>query len=94
MEFLSEQPTYGFGDPVEYLCEPVFDGIIDTGERGSFIELRDGWVLARWPAEPRLRVPRCWPIPRPAGSSPPPTARPMPCGLFLRTSRPPWRPAS
>ena len=42
-------PTYRVGDRVEYIAEPVFDGLIDTGEIGSVVKVERGWVLARWP---------------------------------------------
>jgi hypothetical protein len=40
---------YRPGDRVEYVGQPVFDGIIDTGEIGSVIKIEKGWVFARWP---------------------------------------------
>ena len=38
----------GPGDRVEYTGEPVFDGIIWTGDFGEVVEVADGWVHARW----------------------------------------------
>jgi hypothetical protein len=40
---------FHFGDRVEYTGEPVFDGIIDTGEVGHVLTVEDGWVKAHWP---------------------------------------------
>ena len=43
------ESDYRLGDRVEYIAQPVFDGIIDTGEVGSVIKVEAGWVFARWP---------------------------------------------
>jgi hypothetical protein len=37
------------GDRVEYTGEPVFDGIIGTGEIGWVTKVQGGWVVAFWP---------------------------------------------
>lgn len=37
------------GDRVEYIAEPVFDLIIETGEIGWVTKVEDGWVHAAWP---------------------------------------------
>jgi hypothetical protein len=37
------------GDRVEYIAEPVFDLIIDTGEIGWVTRVEGGWVIAAWP---------------------------------------------
>src|SRR5438270_12884831 len=40
---------YRPGDRVQYVGQPVFDGIIDTGEVGSVVKVDQGWVFAHWP---------------------------------------------
>jgi hypothetical protein len=40
---------YRPGDRVQYVGQPVFDGIIDTGEVGTVVKVEEGWVFARWP---------------------------------------------
>src|SRR5947209_7817700 len=47
--------TYRPGGRIEYIAEPVFDAIIDTGEVGAVVSIEDGWVFAAWP---RSGVPR------------------------------------
>ena len=37
------------GDRVEYTGEPVFDGLIATGEVGWVTRVEAGWVFALWP---------------------------------------------
>ena len=37
------------GERVEYIGEPVFDGIIWTGDFGRVTRVEGGWVHARWP---------------------------------------------
>jgi hypothetical protein len=37
------------GDRVEYIAEPVFDLIIDTGEIGWVTRVEGDWVVAAWP---------------------------------------------
>jgi hypothetical protein len=37
------------GDRVEYIAEPVFDGIITTGEIGWVTKVEGDWVFAAWP---------------------------------------------
>jgi hypothetical protein len=37
------------GDRVEYIGQPVFDGIIETGEIGWVTKVEAGWVYAAWP---------------------------------------------
>ena len=40
---------YRPGDRVECVGQPVFDGIIRTGEVGSVVKVEEGWVYALWP---------------------------------------------
>ena len=45
------------GDEVRYIAQPVFDGIIDTGEVGRVERVEDGWVFAWWPRSGLHSVP-------------------------------------
>ena len=37
------------GDRVEYIAEPVFDLIIETGEIGWVTRVEGDWIFAAWP---------------------------------------------
>ena len=45
------------GDAVRYIAQPVFDGIIDTGEVGRVERVEDDWVFAWWPRSGLHSVP-------------------------------------
>ncbi len=50
-------PIYSPGDLVEYIAEPVFDLIIQTGDLGVVTRVEDGWVFAEWPRSGEHSVP-------------------------------------
>jgi hypothetical protein len=52
-------PPLGYtkGDQVRYIAEPVFDGIIETGEVAIVERVEDGWVYAWWPRSGLHSVP-------------------------------------
>ena len=49
--------TYQQGQRVEYIAEPVFDLIIQTGDVGVVTREVDGWVYAVWPRSGEHSVP-------------------------------------
>jgi hypothetical protein len=54
---LAESGDYTKGDEVRYIAQPVFDGIIETGEVGTVERVEDGWVFAWWPRSGLHSVP-------------------------------------
>lgn len=49
--------SYQPGDEVEYIAEPVFDLIIETGDVGIVTRVEDGWIYATWPRSGEHSVP-------------------------------------
>lgn len=45
------------GQMVEYIAEPVFDLIIQTGDIGRVTRVENGWVHAVWPRSGEHSVP-------------------------------------
>ena len=54
---MTELAEYTKGDRVQYIAQPVFDGIIDTGEVGRVERVEDSWVFAWWPRSGLHSVP-------------------------------------